>query len=265
MTTSPSDGRASRRRVLAAAAAALLAVRTSRAAGTPIVACASDLQYAIGELAAQFERDGGPRLRLVFGSSGLLYAQITQGAPFDLFLSADEAFVQRLAEAGRTDDAGRLYALGRIGLLVPAGSPLEADASLRDLRAAIADGRLKRLAIGNPAHAPYGQRAEEALRHAGLWDAVQPHLVLGENISQAVQFTLSGAAQAGIVAASLAQAGAAARARFALITSAWHRPLRQRMVLMRGAQPGARAFMARIASPPGQAVLQRHGFEPAPG
>jgi molybdate transport system substrate-binding protein len=232
-----------------------------RAAAPATVAAASDLKFALEELAGAFERDTGQRLRLVFGSSGQIKTQILQGAPFHLFLSADEGFVYELADAGKTEDRGRAYAVGRIGLWVPQGGVLKPDGSLQDLAAALRDGRLQRLAIANPEHAPYGARAREALQHAGLWAALQGRLVVGENVSQAAQFAASGATQGGIVAQSLALAPALARAgTFAPIPEAWHQPLRQRMVLVRGAPPAARAFYQHLGTPAAQAVLQRHGF-----
>jgi molybdate transport system substrate-binding protein len=236
------------------------------AQGAPVVAAASDLKFALEELAALFVRDGGRPLRLVFGSSGIFYAQIQQGAPFGLFMSADEDYVFRLADAGKTEDRGRLYALGRIGILVSKGSPLKADGQLQDLAAALRDGRLKKFAIANPEHAPYGARAREALQHAGLWTAIQPHLVLGENISQAAQFAASGATQGGIVALSLAKAPAVTAVTgpdsFGLIAQAWHRPLRQRMVLIKQPQPqpALRAFYDYVSGPAAQEVMTRYGF-----
>lgn len=247
---------------LFAASVAAPAAADGRGAGMVTVAAASDLKFALEDVAAAYQRDTGRRLRLVFGSSGNFSSQILQGAPFHLFMSADEDFVLRLAAAGRTEDRGRLYAVGRIGIMVPEGSPLKADGSLRDLAAALRDGRLQRFAIANPDHAPYGMRAREALQHAGLWEAIAPRLVMGENIAQAAQFALSGSAQGGIVALSIALAPALARrGRFALIPQAWHRPLRQRMVVIRGAPPGARAFYDHLATPAAQAVMVRHGFE----
>jgi len=247
-------------RLLAAAGLGALAGPAS-AQAVPTVAAASDLKFALEAVAAQFERDTGQRLRLVFGSSGNFYSQILQGAPFHLFMSADEDFVLRLAAAGKAADRGRLYARGRIGILVPQGSPLAADGKLQDLGAALRDGRLRKFAIANPEHAPYGQRAEEALRHAGLWDAIRPHLVLGENISQATQFATSGSTQGGIVALSLALApSVSARGRFDLIPEAWHRPLLQRMVLLPGAPAAARDFYEHLSTPAAQAIMVRHGF-----
>lgn len=234
----------------------------ARAQAMATVAAASDLKFAIEELAAAFEKDSGQRIRVVLGASGALLTQILQGAPFHLFMSADEDFVFRLADAGRTPDRGQRYALGRLALLVPDGSPLQPDGALKDLAAALRDGRLQRLAIANPAHAPYGRRAREALQHAGLWDALQPHLVLGENVSQAAQFALSGATQGGIVSHSLAMAPAfAQRSRFALVPDAWHQPLVQRMVLLKDAPEAARAFHRYLSTPAARAVLARHGFE----
>jgi molybdate transport system substrate-binding protein len=234
----------------------------SQAQAPATVAAASDLKFALEALVPTFEQETGHKLRLVFGSSGNFTTQILQGAPFHLFLSADESFVFRLADAGRTLDRGRVYAIGHIGLLVPMGSPLKPDPTLRDLGAAIRDGRLQKFAIANPDHAPYGMRAREALQAAGLWDAIQPHLVLGENISQAAQFVASGSVQGGLIALSLALAPPIARVgTFAQIPASQHQPLRQRMVLMKDAPPAARAFHDYLTTPPAQAVMRRFGFE----
>jgi len=230
-------------------------------AGTPLVAAAADLKFALEEVAAGFKAQGGGEVRLVFGSSGNFYRQILQGAPFGLFLSADEGFVFRLADAGKTQDRGVLYGVGRIGILVPPGGPLKADAELKGLVQALADGRVQRFAIANPEHAPYGQRAEEALRHAGLWDALKGHLVFGENAAQAAQFALSGSTQGGIVAYSLALSPALAKqGDFALIPADWHAPLRQRMVLLPGADEATRAFYDHLQGPAARAVMERFGF-----
>ena len=225
------------------------------------LAAASDLKFAIEAVAARFEKDTGNKLRLVFGSSGNFKTQILQGAPFHLFMSADENFVYQLADAGKTEDRGRAYALGRIGIMVPPGSPLKADGQLKDLAAALKDGRLQKFAIANPEHAPYGARAKEALQHAGLWDALQGKLVLGENISQTAQFATSGSTQGGIIAYSLALAPSVAKlGSFELIPKSWHQPLRQRMVLLKGAPPAARAFHDYLASPAAQEIMVRYGF-----
>lgn len=227
----------------------------------PTVAAASDLKFAIEEVAARFENETGQKLRLIFGSSGNFKTQILQGAPFHVFMSADEGFVYELADAGKTGDRGRAYAVGRIGIMVPPGSPLKLDGELKDLAAALKDGRLLKFAIANPDHAPYGARAKEALQHAGLWDAIQPRLVLGENISQTAQFATSGSTQGGIIAQSLALAPAVARTgSFALIPEGWHKPLKQRMVLVKGAPPAAKAFYEYLSTPAAQEVMVRYGF-----
>lgn len=249
------------RRIFILSAAGMAAPAVARAQAVPTVAAAADLKFALEELAAGFEREGGPRMRLVFGSSGTFLAQLLQGAPFHLFLSADEAYVFKLADAGRTRDRGRLYAFGRIGLFVPHGSPLRADPELRDVAAALQDGRLKRFALANPEHAPYGARAREALMALGLWEAIRPRLVYGENIAQAAQFATSGAAQGGIIALSLARAPAVASlGRFALLPDRLHQPLAQRMVLLKGAPAAAVAFHDHLATPRAQAIMGRYGF-----
>lgn len=227
----------------------------------PNIAAASDLQFALDEVATSFTKETGQTVNLTFGSSGNFLRQIQQGAPFQMFLSADEGFVRQLAEAGKTEDGGTLYAVGRIVLFAPKGSPLAVDADLTDLRAALADGRIQKFAIANPEHAPYGRAAEEALRSRGLWDAVQPRLVLGENVSQAAQFATSGTAQGGIFAYSLALSQHVGdRGSYVLIPAEWHKPLRQGMVLIKGANDTARSFYAYVQQPAARAIFRKYGF-----
>lgn len=248
------------RRAVALALAALLAVAPAAAAEPPSVAAASDLQFALPEIAADFARGGAP-VKLVFGSSGNLRRQIEQGAPFELFLSADESYVLELERQGRTEGAGVLYAVGRIVLFLPKGSKLKPDASLRDLAAALDDGRLRRLAIANPEHAPYGRAAREALTAAGLWPKIVPRLVYGENVSQAAQFATTGSAQAGIIAYSLAVSPRLQDAGIhVLLPADGHQPLRQRMALMKNAGPTTRAFYAHLQGASARAVFRRYGF-----
>jgi molybdate transport system substrate-binding protein len=246
---------------LACAAAVCVPAHRAVAAESPVIAGAADLQFALTEVAEAFTRQTGQPVKLAFGSSGNFARQIRQGAPFELFFSADEAFVFDLARDGFTRDRGELYAIGRIVIIVPHGSPLKPDGSLADLRAALADGRLTRFAIANPEHAPYGMRAEEALRHAGLWDAIKPRLVLGENVSQAAQFATSGSAQGGLIAYSLALSPkVSALGPHALVPAAWHQPLRQRMALTKKAGAGAVRFFDFAQSPPARAIFRKHGF-----
>ena len=225
------------------------------------VAAAADLKFALGEIAAAYEQQTGGKVALSFGSSGNFARQIPQGAPFDLFLSADEDYIFRLAAQGWLRDRGRLYAIGRIALLAPPGSPVAVDGELRGLAAAIADGRLQRLAIANPQHAPYGRAAQAALERAGLWPSLQGKLVLGENVAQAAQFALSGSAQGGIVAWSLVSSPELARRGVAaLMPASWHPPLRQRMALTRRADDEAQRFYDYLQQPAARAVFERYGF-----
>lgn len=246
---------------------ALLAILLSAAnpawaqADTPIVAAASDLSFAIEDIARQFARDSGGNVKLVLGSSGNFRRQIAEGAPFELFLSADEAFVLDLRREGRTLDAGVLYAVGRLVLFAPHGSPLAPDAGLRGLAGLVAAGRIERFAIANPEHAPYGRAAREALISVGLWEKLQGRLVLGENVSQAAQFATSPSTQGGIFAYSLVLAPNVARlGRHALLPEAMHAPLRQRMVLLKSAGDTAKAFYAFLQAPAARAVFRKYGF-----
>jgi molybdate transport system substrate-binding protein len=248
-------------RVLLAAALGVLPLSAPHAGDTPVIAAAADLQFALVEIAGAFESETGQSVELSFGSSGNFARQIRQGAPYQMYLSADESFVLDLHRDGFARDEGALYALGRIVIFTPHGSPLEADEDLADLAAALAAGRITRFAIANPEHAPYGMRAEEALRHRGLWDAIAPKLVLGENVSQAAQFAATGNTQGGIIAYSLALAPpVAARGDFALIPENWHSPLRQRMALLDNAGPVAHRFYRYLQTPPARDILVRYGF-----
>ncbi|RAK51571.1 molybdate ABC transporter substrate-binding protein [Phenylobacterium deserti] len=249
------------KRQFMAVAAAAFSNSTAWAAERPPIAAASDLSAALPEVVRAFERKTGQQVRVTFGSSGNFTQQIRNAAPFELFLSADEAYVQQLQAAGRTRDGGALYAVGRIGLFVPRGSRLKLDPSLRDVGAAARDGRLMKFAIANPEHAPYGRAAREALHASGVWPAVEPKLVLGENVSQATQFATSGSAQGGIIPLSLASTPQVkAAGRFVLIPADRHRPLRQRMVLMKGAGPTAERFYAFLQGQEAKAILRRYGF-----
>jgi molybdate transport system substrate-binding protein len=227
----------------------------------PIVAAASDLQFALKEVAARFEQAEGARVEIVFGSSGNLARQIRDGAPFELFFSADEAFVGDLHKAGLTLDAGDLYAVGQLALFAPKGSPLKVDPDLAGLAALLKQGRPMRFAIANPEHAPYGRAAEAVLRKRGLWEPLQPYLVLGENISQAGQFATTGNAVGGIIAHSLALAPTFRdRGSFALLRETDHPPLRQRMVRLKRAGPTAERFYRYVQGPDAKTTLTRYGF-----
>ena len=227
----------------------------------PPIAAAADLKFALDEVATRFKAESGREVKITYGSSGNFVRQLQQGAPFQIFLSADEGFVFQLAYAGKAVDRGMLYAEGRIVLFAPLGSPLKADAEFSGLRAALAAGQIQRFAIANPEHAPYGRAVEQALKSQGLWEPVQPKLVLGENVSQAAQFASSGSAQGGIFAYSLALAPKIkALGSYALIPSEWHAALRQRMVLMQNAGDTARAFYAYVQAAPARTFFRKYGF-----
>ena len=231
----------------------------SGANGAPAVAAAADLKFALDQIAASFTKQTGQALHIAYGSSGNFYRQIAQGAPFELFMSADESYIFKLADQGLTPDRGVAYASGRIVLFTPRNSAVQADAA--DLKRAVADGRLLKFAIANPEHAPYGRAAKQALESMGLWSAIEPRLVLGENVAQAAQFAMSGSTQGGIFAYALALAPSVGEAgSYVLIPEAMHEPLRQRMVLTRKAGEVAKAFYAYLQQPQARMVLKRFGF-----
>jgi len=250
--------------VVALAAALAIAPVAGARAGTgdiPNIACASDLKFAIDEIAGLFAQAAGKTVRPNFGSSGNFYRQILEGAPFQLYLSADMAFAEKLAEAGVTEGRAELYAIGRIVLFAPKGSPLDAANGIAGLKSALAEGRIRRFAIANPVHAPYGRAAEQALRSAGLWEALQNKLVFGENVSQAAQFATTGSVDGAIFAHSLALSPAvSATGSYLLLPEQLHQPLRQGMVLLKGAGATAKAFHEYLQSPAARSVFRKYGF-----
>jgi molybdate transport system substrate-binding protein len=249
--------------LLASGALCALVSRPAHAGEVAPVAAAADLKFALTEIAERFTSDTGQQVKITFGSSGTFRIQLENGAPFQMFLSADENFVFQLADKGLTRDRGTLYAVGRVVLFAPYDSSLKVDGDLKDLRAALADGRIKRFAIANPEHAPYGRAARAALQHAGLWSAIEPRLVLGENASQAMQFAAAGSSQGGIVPLSLSKAPQVSRlGTFAPIPAEWHtaEPLKQRMVLLKDAGGVAAAFYRYVQRPAAREVFVRYGF-----
>jgi molybdate transport system substrate-binding protein len=221
-----------------------------------LVFAAADLQAAFAEMVPAWEAASGVRITLVLGSTGNLATQIEHGAPADLFFAASERFVDRLAAAGRIDEGTRrVYARGRLAVV---WSGTDAPADLRELTLP----RFGAIAIANPEHAPYGTAAREALSAAGIWEAVRPRLVVGESVAQALRFVRSGNADAGVVALGLVLAGG--RGGHLIVPDSLHAPLRQEAAVVRDSRhaDAARAFLAHVLSPEGQATLRRHGFEP---
>jgi molybdate transport system substrate-binding protein len=254
--------------VLGTAAQALPAWAQSADARAAVrLAAASDLQLVLPGIVAAFEQGTGVQVIVTYGASGNLARQLAQGLPADLFMSADEALVARLHGAGWAQDAGVVYAQGRLALAVPreaaAGKTPPLDADLRGWQAFSAHaGASGKFAMANPEHAPYGRAAKAALEKTGLWPALQRHLVLGENVSQATQAVSSGAAQAGLVALSLALAPALVqRIRHIAINPALHPPIIQRMALHKGAGMAAQSLYAHLQTAKVQGLLQTHGFD----
>jgi molybdate transport system substrate-binding protein len=224
------------------------------------VAAAADLSFAMGEISASFARGRpGADIRATFGSSGNFYAQIRNGAPFDVFLSADLDYPRKLA-AARIGVADSLftYGIGRIVVWVPAESRLDPATLLRDNSA-------RRLAIANPEHAPYGAAAQAAMRSLGVYDAMAKKLVLGENVAQVFNFVESGAADAGIVALSLALSPSArGKGRYWEIPLDAYPRIEQGGILLKDTQD-SRAFRAFLTGPEGRAILRRFGFSAPEG
>jgi molybdate transport system substrate-binding protein len=228
----------------------------------PSIAAAARLQYALPEIAAAFQRETGVGVRVTYGSSGNFQRQIAQGAPFELFLSADEQYVDDLVKLGLTIDSSRIYALGRIAVIVPRSSNIKLSPDLMGLRSAIDNGSLSHFAIANPDHAPYGRAAREALQSLGLWQAIQPYLVKGENASQATQFAISGSSDGGIVPYTFALTPKIAQSsEVMLLPQSRHHPIRQHMVLIRGAGEIARQFFNFLSGAEAIAVFANHGYE----
>lgn len=240
-----------------AACAALLLASTLQASEPVRIAAASDLRYALDEILAVYRQTHpDAAIDVIYGSSGKMTTQIINGAPYDIFFSADIAFPRQLHERGLTVTEPAVYALGRIVLW---SNSLDASQlSLADLT----DPRIRRIAIAQPSHAPYGQRAQEALQAAGVWEAVQPKLVFGENIAHTAQMTQSGAAQVGIIALSLARFPDLARHGYTLIDDALHNPLTQGYVVTRrgGDKPAALEFTEFMATGPAHEIMRRYGF-----
>jgi molybdate transport system substrate-binding protein len=232
-----------------------------RAADAPLVAAAANLTFVLPEIAAAFEAATGRRVTLSFGSSGNLARQIVAGGPYELFLSADEASIEFVVDKGRSEGAGRVYAVGRLALFVPSAAPVTADPDLAGLAKALRAGGLRRIAIASPELAPYGSAAREALRRKGLWDALQDRLAIGENAGQAAQFALTGAVDAALIPYAIALAPPLqGKGRAVLVAADLYTAIRQRMVLLAQAGDTARTFYTFLQQPAAQAIFERYGF-----
>jgi molybdate transport system substrate-binding protein len=224
------------------------------------VAAAADLSSVFPEVAARFEKETGRKVKINFGSSGQFLLQIENGAPFDLFFSADVQYPQRLETEGLSQP-GTLYkyAIGKLVLYVPNNSPLNLSQGLRALQSP----QIKKIAIANPQHAPYGRAAVESLKKEGLYDSLQSKLVMGENISQTAQFVQSGAADAGILALSLVLSPQMKKAgRYVEIPDFDHAPMEQAAVMLKSSKDKTTAalFLDYIRKPEIVSLLSNYGF-----
>ena len=224
-----------------------------------IVAAAADLRPALEQIAAGFQAASGATIKPIYGSSGNFYQQIQNGAPFDFFFSANADYPKKLESAGLTVPGSYYeYARGKIVLMVPAGSTLDLKRGLNLLL----DPAVKKIAIADPSHAPYGQAAVAAMRKEKVYDQVSAKLVTGENISQAASFVLSGAADVGVVALSLALS-AGPQVRYVEVPAGDYPPIQQACVVLKASKNGdlAAKFEAYLRTDEGRKIFERFGFE----
>ncbi|MGB2628673.1 MAG: molybdate ABC transporter substrate-binding protein [Candidatus Acidiferrum sp.] len=226
------------------------------------VAAAADLQFAMKDLAGQFEKKTGTKVTVIYGSSGNFRAQIENGAPFDVFFSADSLYPQQLISAGAAEPQSLfVYAQGHLVLWSPAGSNLGlAEKGF----AALNDSRVLKIAIANPEHAPYGRASVAALQKAGLYERLKGKLVFGENISQAAQFAQSGSAQVGIIALSLTFADSMKGGERWAIPGEFYPPIQQSAVIIKSSpnKTAANAFLEFVKSEDGRKLLSNYGLTP---
>jgi molybdate transport system substrate-binding protein len=233
----------------------------AEAGDAPAIAAAASLRYALDEISKRFEKETGKSVKLTYGATGNLVHQIEASAPFQALFAADDESVKKLAKAGLTDGEPVVFARGQLSVAAPKGSPVAIDADLKGLKEAIAAGKVKHIAIANPETAPYGRAAREVLKKEGLWDQVQPLLVIGENIGQAATFISTGAADVGFIAQSLAiSAELSPKLTSAVVPEAWHEPIDHGLALIKGAGPTAKSFVEFVRGPNGRAVLESGGF-----
>jgi molybdate transport system substrate-binding protein len=224
------------------------------------VAAASDLQTAMPEIAETFGAESSTHVELIFGSSGNFFAQIQNGAPFDLFFSADSEFPSKLVQSGRAEPQSAVtYAVGSLVLWVPANSKCDPQTEKWNC---LLKPEISKIAIANPAHAPYGRAAVQALQSARLYEHVRPKLVFGENISQAAQFAQSGSAQEGLLSYSQAQSAVMRNGKQWEIPQGSYPPIEQSVVILKNARDksAAQAFVQFVTEGRGRGILQRAGF-----
>ena len=251
-------------RIFVAALAPFFAAGASAQQSVVRVAAAADLKFAMAELAKKFRQDTGTTVDVTYGSSGNFFSQIQNGAPFDLFFSADVDYPRKLAAAGAAEQATlHEYAIGRIVIWVPPDAKPDVA---RDTWKVLLDSAVQKVAIANPQHAPYGRAAVEAMRKANVYESAKPKLVYGENISQAAQFVQSGSAQAGIIALSLAVSPGMRAGKYWVIPREMHAPIEQAAIVLSAAKnkDGARAFLEFVQGADARQILVTFGFQLPP-
>lgn len=228
------------------------------------IAAAADLQFAMQHMVAQFQKQSGATVKVSYGSSGNFYQQLQNGAPFDMFFSANVDYARKLDAAGLTEPGSLYpYATGKIVVWVPKESKIDLSKGL----ASLLDPAVKKIAIANPEHAPYGQAAVAALKKENLYDKISSKLVLGENISQAATFVASGAADAGIVALSLAiSPNMKDKGHYFEILTHEYPPIEQACVILKSAKDKetARKFLEFVKSPAVKDIFRSYGFAVRP-
>lgn len=231
------------------------------AADNPHIVAASNMTQALTEIADEFKREKGITVKLSFGSSGNYARQIIQGAPFKLFLAADKKYIGLLTENSIAIDAYAPIARGRIGFFIPHDSRLEDYQQIDGVVKSLFRGQYRRIAIANPEHAPFGLAAKQALQSAGVWAIEKDKLLIGESAAQAMQFTLSGGVDLGIVPASYAYSPEiAVHGTFHLIPENWHQPIEQYIALLKGADKITKQFYTYLQSKTAQKIIEKYGY-----
>ena len=245
-------------RLLALCASALLFLNPAFAEVSS-VAVAANMKDAFSEIVSVFQATGKPGLRVVYGSSGNFTAQIMNGAPFNLFISADERFPLELYKNGKTVDQGKVYAIGKLALIAKNSSGIQLGSDKASLVKAIE--KANKIAIAKPELAPYGKAAVEYLKAEGLWELAKDKLVYGDNIGLATTYIVTGAADLGFTAVSLAKSTEVSKdTNYLLVNDGMYEPIKQRMVLMKGAPVEAAELYQFIQGPTAQSILRKYGY-----
>ncbi len=223
------------------------------------IAVAANMKDAFAEIAAEFKSAGKPEMRVVYGSSGNFAAQIMNGAPFSLFIAADEQFPLELFKNGKTVDDGSVYAIGKLVIITKTSSGIHLLDSRADIAKAIS--KANKVAIAKPELAPYGRAAVQYLKAEGLWDLAKDKLVYADNIGAATTYVASGAADLGFTAFSLAKSPELLKqTSYVAVDTKLYEPIKQRMVLIKGAPQEAQDLYRFMQGPKAKAILQKYGY-----